>query len=180
MDFLYLKSLHIIFVVTWFAGLFYIVRLFIYHTEADQKPEPDRKILFTQFKKMERLLWYVITWPSAILTLIFGTWTLIQTPYLLNEGFMHVKLTLVGLLYIYQFITHRIYRNLQKDHFSLSSTQLRMWNEIPTVLLISIVFLIVLKSTLNMVWGVVGFFVVVVVLMVAIRIYKKYRKTDEE
>ena len=71
MEYLYLKSLHIVFVVTWFAGLFYIVRLFIYHTEANDKPEPDRSILFKQFVHMERLLWYVITWPSAILTLIF-------------------------------------------------------------------------------------------------------------
>jgi len=180
MDFLYLKSLHIVFVVTWFAGLFYIVRLFIYHTEADQKPEPDRTILSEQFKKMERLLWRVITWPSAILALIFGTLTLLKVPHLLSEGFMHVKLTLVALLYVYQEFTHRIFRKLQKDKFPLTSTQLRMWNEIPTVLLISIVFLIVLKSTLDMVWGVVGFFGVVVVLMVAIRIYKKYRKTDEE
>ena len=93
---------------------------------------------------------------------------------------MHVKLTLVALLYVYQFITHRFYLKLQRNQFSITSTQLRMWNEIPTVLLISIVFLIVLKSTLSMVWGVVGFFAVVAVLMIAIRIYKKYRKTDEE
>jgi putative membrane protein len=169
-----------VFIVTWFAGLFYIVRLFIYHTEADQKPEPDRTILSNQFKKMERLLWYVITWPSAILTLIFGTLTLLQVPHLLSQGFMHVKLTLVGLLYIYQFLTHRIYRKLQKNNFSLSSTQLRMWNEVPTVFLISIVFLIVLKSTLSMIWGVAGFFAVVAVLMVAIGVYKKYRNTDEK
>lgn len=180
MDFLYLKSLHIIFVVTWFTGLFYIVRLFIYHTEARLKPELDRLILFRQFRKMERLLWYVITWPSVVLTLIFGTWTLLQVPHLLNEGFMHVKLTMVALLYIYQMITHRFYLKLQRDQFSLTSTQLRMWNEIPTVLLISIVFLIVLKNTLDMVWGVVGFVSMAVLLMVIIKIYNKYRKKNEE
>lgn len=180
MDFLYLKSLHIVFVVTWFAGLFYIVRLFIYHTEASLKPEPDRSILFKQFRKMERLLWYVITWPSAVLTLIFGTWTLLHVPHLLSEGFMHVKLTMVALLYIYQMFTHRFYFKLQRDQFYLSSTQLRMWNEIPTVLLISIVFLIVLKNTLDMVWGVIGFVSIAVLLMVIIKIYKKYRKKNEE
>ncbi len=176
MDFLYLKSLHIVFIVTWFAGLFYIARLFIYHTEASDKPEPDRTILTKQFQKMERLLWYVITWPSAILTLIFGVWTLIEVPHLLSEGFMHVKLTMVGLLYIYQIITHRIYIKLQKSEFLLTSNQLRMWNEIPTILLISIVFLIVLKSTMDMVWGVVGFISIVVALMMLIRMYKKYRE----
>jgi len=178
MEYLYLKSLHIVFVVTWFAGLFYIVRLFIYHTEANDKPEPDRSILFKQFVHMERLLWYVITWPSAILTLIFGTWTLLQAPHLLNQGFMHIKLTMVGLLYIYQVATHFQYKKLQKNQFSLSSTQLRLWNEIPTVLLISVVFIIVLKSTLDMVWGLVGFFGVVAILMIAIRIYKKIRDKE--
>ena len=74
MDFLYLKALHIIFVVTWFAGLFYIVRLFIYQTEAAQKPEPAREILQTQYKLMSKRLWYIITWPSAILASIFAFW----------------------------------------------------------------------------------------------------------
>jgi putative membrane protein len=175
MEYLYLKSLHIVFVVTWFAGLFYIVRLFIYHTEANEKPEPDRSILFKQFAHMEKLLWYVITWPSAVLTLIFGTWTLIHVPHLLSQGFMHVKLTMVGFLYIYQVATHFQFKRLQNNAFSLSSTQLRLWNEIPTVLLISIVFLIVLKSTLDMVWGVVGFVGIAVLLMLAINIYKRLR-----
>jgi len=180
MDILYLKSLHLIFIVTWFAGLFYIVRLFIYHTEANDKIEPARSILLDQFSHMERRLWYVITWPSAILTLIFGTWTLLQVPHLLNQGFMHVKLTLVLLLYIYQIATHRIFIKLKRNHFSLTSAQLRLWNEIPTVLLISVVFLIVLKNTLNMVWGVIGFIGIVVVLMLAIRLYKKIREKNDE
>ena len=176
MDFLYLKSLHIIFVVTWFAGLFYIVRLFIYHTEAHHKSEPDRTVLFKQFVYMERLLWYVITWPSAVLTLIFGTWTLLQMPHLLSQSFMHVKLTMVALLYIYQIVTHFQYKKIQKNQFSLSATQLRFWNEIPTILLISIVFLIVLKNTLDMVWGIVGFVSISILLMIMIRVYKKYRE----
>ena len=72
----YALALHIIFVVTWFAGLFYIVRLFIYHTEAEQKAEPEKSILQTQYKLMEKRLWYGITWPSMILTLIFGPWVM--------------------------------------------------------------------------------------------------------
>ena len=76
MDFSYLKALHIIFVVTWFAGLFYIVRLFIYHSEAESKPEPERSILQKQYKLMEKRLWYGITWPSMILTITFGSWDL--------------------------------------------------------------------------------------------------------
>ena len=70
----YVKALHIIFVVTWFSGLFYIVRLFIYSAEAHLKPEPERTILLRQFGQMQHRLWYIITWPSAILTLVLGTW----------------------------------------------------------------------------------------------------------
>ena len=70
--YIYLKALHIIFIVTWFAGMFYIVRLFIYNTEAAGKAEPERGILQGQFSVMIRRLWFGITWPSAILTLILG------------------------------------------------------------------------------------------------------------
>ena len=75
---LYLLALHIIFVVTWFAGLFYIVRLFVYHSEAKEKPEPERSILISHFKGAEKRLWYGITWPSAIGTYIFGIWLLVD------------------------------------------------------------------------------------------------------
>lgn len=74
MLYFYIKALHIIFVITWFSGLFYIVRLFIYSAEANEKPEPDRGILLKELGIMQSRLWYIITWPSAILTLIFGTW----------------------------------------------------------------------------------------------------------
>ena len=176
MIFPFIKSLHIIFIVTWFAGIFYIVRLFIYHTEANDKPEEERNILFKQFKHMERLLWYVITWPSAILTLIIGIWTLLLMPAYFTETFMIIKLVLVGILYLYQFSCHYLYRLHQKDIIKYSSMQLRMWNELPTLLLIAIVFLVVSKNTLDMVWGTVGFFAIMGLLMVAINIYKRLRE----
>ena len=179
MDFYYLKSLHIIFVVTWFAGLFYIVRLFIYHTEANEKSEVERNVLFKQFKHMERLLWYVITWPSAIITLFFGIWILIKMPAYLPQTFMIIKLALVFVLYLYQFSCHYLYRLFQKDHIKFTSTQLRMWNELPTVLLIAIVFLIVSKNTLDMVWGTVGFFAVMALLMIAVKLYKRIREAKK-
>ncbi|MDH5476448.1 MAG: CopD family protein [Cyclobacteriaceae bacterium] len=176
MQFLYIKSLHIIFVVTWFAGLFYIVRLFIYHAEANEKPEAERIILFKQFKHMERLLWYVITWPSAILTLIFGTWILFIVPSYLQAEYMYIKLALVFILYLYQFSCHYLFRLFKNDTIKYTSTQLRMWNELPTLLLVAIVFLIVSKNTLNMVWGTVGFFGLTILLFVAIKMYKRLRE----
>ena len=76
----YLKSLHLIFVVTWFAGLFYIVRLFVYQIEANEKPSPEKEILLQQYKIMTYRLWYIITWPSASLATLFAIWLLVLMP----------------------------------------------------------------------------------------------------
>ena len=172
---LYLKAIHIIFIVTWFAGLFYIPRLFIYITEAHDRPEPEKAALVTQLLLMTRRLWYVITWPSAIITLAMGAALLINEPAWLRMGFMHIKLTLVALLYGYHFSLQYIFNRLNKGVVKYSSQQLRVWNEVATILLIAIVFLIVLKNALSMVWGLAGLIVLMVILMVAIKIYKKYR-----
>ncbi|MGM0579116.1 MAG: CopD family protein [Bacteroidota bacterium] len=174
--YLYIKSLHIIFVVTWFAGLFYIVRLFIYQTEALQKSEPEKTILHDQLSKMARLLWKIITWPSAIITLILATTLLVLQPSWLQKPFMHIKLTFVFLLYLYHFSCHYIYKKLQKGEIKYSSTQLRIWNEVATLFLVAVVFLIVLKNELNWIWGTVGFIGFGILLMVAIKIYKALRK----
>jgi putative membrane protein len=176
MTFLYLKALHIIFIVTWFAGLFYMVRIFIYQTEANEKAEPDRSILTNEYKRNGKRLWLGITWPSAILTLIFGTALLLEVPEYLSMGFMHIKLTLVLLLYVYQFICQRLYRSLQQDIYKYSSFQLRIWNEVATILLVGIIFIIVLKSAMSLVWGMVGLILFSILLMIAIRLYKKIRE----
>lgn len=171
---LYLKALHIIFVVTWFAGLFYIVRLFIYQTEANDKEEPDRTILIREYQRISRLLWFMITWPSAVLTLVFGLSLLMS--YSGWPVWLLVKLSLVLLLYIYHFLCHRIYVRLQKEYYTMSSFQLRIWNEVATLLLVSIVFLVVLKSALDMTYGLLGLIIFGIVLMSAIHFYKKFRQ----
>ena len=175
MTFEYLKALHIIFVVTWFAGLFYIVRLFIYQTEAMERPEAERKILKPQLDLMSSRLWYIITWPSAVLTLIFGTLVLTYRMEFLQLPFMHAKLGFVFLLYCYHGWCHKLFKELQAGRTRWTSTQLRIWNEASTLLLFAIVFLIVLKSTLSMVWGLAGLITLGVTLMLAIRLYKKFR-----
>lgn len=176
MGFEYLKALHIIFVVTWFAGLFYIVRLFIYQTEAMEKPALERDILKPQLDLMASRLWYIITWPSAVLTLILGTAVLSYRMGYLEQGFMHAKLGFVVLLYVYHLFCHKLFKELQAGRTRWSSTQLRIWNEAATLLLFAIVFLIVLKNTLSMVWGIAGLITLGITLMLAIRLYKKYRK----
>ena len=176
MTFLYLKAVHIIFIVAWFAGLFYMPRIFIYIVEAHGKPEPEKTILLKQLKMMASRLWFAITWPSAIITLGVGTSLIINQPEWLQQGFMHIKLTLVFLLYLYHFSLHVIFRQLERDVVKYSSQQLRFWNEVATLFLISIVFIIVLKSALSMVWGSIGLITISILITAGIRIYKKFRK----
>jgi protoporphyrinogen IX oxidase len=175
MSFLYLKAIHIIFVVTWFAGLFYMPRLLVHMIEAHEKPEPEKSILLKQLIKMASGLWYGITWPSAIITLIMGASMLINQPEWLTYGFMHIKLTLVFFLYLFHLSLQYLFGQLKKGVLKFSSTQMRLWNEVATLFLISIVFLIVLKNALSIVWGVAGLLIVTVLIMAGIRIYKKYR-----
>jgi protoporphyrinogen IX oxidase len=176
MTYLYLKAVHIIFIVTWFAGLFYMPRLFVYITEAHEKPDPEKSILLKQLKMMASRLWYGITWPSAVITLGLGTSMIVNDPSWLQQGFMHIKLTLVFLLYVYHFSLHYLFKQFDRNVVKYSSLQLRFWNEVATLFLISIVFLIVLKSALSMVWGIAGLLVITFLITLGIRMYKKYRK----
>ncbi|PQB06329.1 protoporphyrinogen IX oxidase [Polaribacter filamentus] len=176
MDYLYVKALHIIFVVTWFAGLFYIPRLFIYHVEAENKPEPAKEILQTQYKLMTKRLWYIITWPSAILASFFAIWLLVKNPYYLSEPWMHVKLAFVLALYFYHYYCQVIYGQLQRDIIKYSAFKLRIWNEVATIILFAVVFLVTLKSAINWIWGVIGIILFGVLLMLGIRLYKKIRE----
>lgn len=175
MAYQYIKALHVIFIVTWFAGLFYIVRLFIYTVEAQTSADPERSVLLKNLKIWMRRLWYGITWPSAIITLLFGSYFLhfyaTDIP-----SWLWVKLGFVVGLYAYHIACHVIYKQLQNDIFRYSSQQLRVWNEVATIFLVSIVFIVILKNTLSMVWGLTGLAIFTLVLMLAIRIYKKIRE----
>jgi putative membrane protein len=176
MDYLYVKALHIIFVVTWFAGLFYIPRLFIYQTEAEDKLEPAKSILQTQFKLMSKRLWYIITWPSAILASIFGIWLIYLNPVWLEQPWMLVKLAFVLALYFYHGFCQNIYNKLQKDIIKYSTFKLRIFNEISTIILFAVVFLVTVKSAISWVWGVVGILLFGVLIMLGIKLYKRIRE----
>jgi putative membrane protein len=176
----YLKALHIIFIVTWFAGMFYIVRLFIYNTEAAEKDEPEKSILQKQFSVMIKRLWLGITWPSAVLTLIFGPWVLLNGAWDKTFGeesgrWLEVKLVFVVLLYVYHFSLHAIYKQQLAGTFRYSSQKLRVWNEVATIFLVPIVMLATVKSSLSWLWGLIGLIGFVIVLMSAIKIYKALR-----
>lgn len=174
MTYFYVKALHIIFVVTWFAGLFYIVRLFIYNREAQDKPEAERFILQQQFNIMIKRLWFGITWPSCILTLFFGGWLLFYNyPFL---GWLWIKLGFIVGLLAYHASLHVLYRQQTNGVFKYSSNQLRIWNEVATVFLVAIVMLVVVRSGIALLWGVAGLMGFIIVLMMVIKIYRKKRK----
>lgn len=178
MTFLYLKAIHIIFIVTWFAGLFYMPRLLVHITEAYGKQEPEKSILVKHLTTAASRLWFGITWPSAIITLGMGTALIVNQPEWLQQGFMHIKLTLVALLYGYHFSLQYIFNKLKKGIVAYSSNQLRFWNEVATLFLIAIVFIIVLKNALDMLWGIAGLLVVTFAIIAGIKIYRKIRNEN--
>jgi putative membrane protein len=157
------------------AGLFYMVRLFIYHTEAQAKPEPDRTILSKQFEIMESKLWWIITVPSMLFVLAAGITMLILVPAWLQQPWMHIKLTFVVGLIVYHFICQNKMKQMANGIFKWTSIQLRLWNELATVILFAIVFLVVLKSALNWIFGVVGIILFSIILMMAVKLYKRFR-----
>ena len=172
----YILAIHIIFVVSWMAGLFYGVRLFIYHTEANDKPELEKNILQKEFAKIEARLWNIITTPAMLLTVVAGATMLYLNPGLLQADWMLVKLAFVVLLLVYHFICQNIMKQLKSGIFKYSSTQLRLWNEVATILLVAIVFTVILKNAVDWIYGLIGLIVFSVVIMTAVKIYKYYRE----
>ena len=171
----YVLAIHIIFIVCWFAGLFYIVRLFIYHTEAQDKPEQEKTILSRQFEIMERRLWNVISVPSMILVVAAGIKMLCLQPVWLKQPWMHIKLGFVLLLLVYHFICQSKIKQMRNGVFKWTSTQLRIWNEVATIFLFAIVFLAVLKDSLSWIYGTIGIIAFSIIIMSAVKVYKYYR-----
>lgn len=177
MDYLTLKSLHLVFMVTWFAGLFYIVRLYIYHREAKDEEASLAAALSSRFQLMEKRLWYAITWPSAVLCTFFGVSMLVMEPALLHLGYMHLKLGFLVLLWAYQVWGHILFLRFQRDAGELPGSMfLRFFNEVPTVILIAVVFIIIRKDHFSWVYGLLGILGVAIALTIAIKLYKRWRE----
>lgn len=174
MDILYVRALHIIFVVCWFAALFYIVRLFIYTKEAQAKDDVARPILTEQLVLMQKKLWYIIGWPSMVATYVFGGWMLaLNWDYYLSQPWMWLKLISVGLLTVYHFYCQHILSLQKKGVFLMSSFKLRLLNELATLFLVVIVFLVVVKSTSGLFVGILGLMGFAAILTLAVFIYRK-------
>lgn len=179
MELLYVKAIHIIFVVCWFAALFYIVRLFIYAVEAQSKDEVARPILTQQLLIMQRKLWYIIGWPAAIGTYIFGFWMIaLNASYYLSQPWMWLKLVAVGALSLYHWQCERILRQQKQGVYKLGSFKLRLFNEAATIFLVAIVFLVVIKSSSGLLWGILGTLLFAGVLMLVVYIYRQQSKNQ--
>lgn len=178
MLYFYLKALHIIFIVCWFAGLFYIVRLFVYYAETADKTEIEQKILRDQYTIMTNRLWNIITWPAAVLATAFGVGMFIYSPALLQMPWMHIKLFFVVLLIAYHLQCHKYVQQINKRTLTKTSSYFRLWNEGATLILFSVVFLVILKSTFNWIFGVVGLVGLSVLLMIGIKFYKCVRERN--
>ncbi|EAR10925.1 protoporphyrinogen oxidase HemJ [Reinekea blandensis] len=139
MLYLWIKALHIIFVINWFAGIFYLPRLFVYHAMAEDKPSKER------FKIMERKLYRGIMTPSMVLALVFGIWMLFLIPGYLSAGWMHAKLLFVVAVVVYHFWCGRILRQFRDDKNERSHVWFRWFNEAPVIALFAIVIFVVVK-----------------------------------
>jgi len=162
--------------VTWFAGLFYIPRLFVYQIEAHQEEEPAKSILLKQLKLMTKRLWFIISWPSAILATLFALCLIYINPDIVLATWMQIKLGFVVLLIIYHLKTHFIFKELEKDIVKWTSNGMRLYNEGATLILFAVIFLVILRSAINWVYGLVGLFALAGLLMILFKIYKRYRK----
>jgi putative membrane protein len=180
MAYYWFKAFHLIGVVVWFAGLFYLVRLFVYHAEASEQPEPAQTILKNQYQIMEKRLYHIITTPGMVVTVAMAIALLTTEPEVLKDGWLHIKLAFVAALVIYHFYCGRIMRQLAAGKCNWSGQHFRALNEAPTVLLVAIVLLAVFKNNLPTdmtAWGIFG---MIVLMAVTIQLYAKKRKRDKE
>lgn len=180
MAYYWFKAFHLIGVVVWFAGLFYLVRLFVYHAEAETQTEPAKSILKAQYEIMEKRLYDIITTPGMIVTVAMAIGLISTEPEILKSGWLHIKLSFVVLLLVYHFYCGRIMKKLAKGECKWTGQQFRALNEAPTLLLVVIVLLAVFKNQLPLdltTWLIVA---LVVLMAVTIQLYAKKRRKDQE
>ena len=180
MAYYWYKAFHLIGIVVWFAGLFYLVRLFVYHAEAEQEPEPARSILKKQYEIMEQRLYSIITTPGMILTVVMAIGLISTEPEILKSTWLHIKLAFVILLIGYHHFCKSIMKKLAAGECQWTGQQFRALNEAPTILLVLIVLLAVFKNNLPLdatTWLVAG---LVLIMVASIQLYAKKRRKDKE
>ena len=161
--------------VCWFAGLFYLVRLFIYHKESQTKEESVKEILQSQYVLMSKRLLSIITWPSAFLTTFFGVSMLLDNPILVEQSWMQIKLAFILLLWLYTYSCQIILNQIKIGQIRTTEIKLRIWNEVATLIMFAIIFMAVLKNSISWIYATLSLVVLAVLLMISIKWYKKYK-----
>ena len=176
--FLIFKSLHIFGFVAWFASLFYLFRIFVYHTEAMNRTEPAKSILIKEFNAMEWRVYKIIATPAINITWICGLGMLYihGWEWFSVNIWMHVKLVLLACLTAYHFYTKKLIRQLEIGENPYTSYQFRLLNELPTIFLLSIALLAVFKNTLNFLYAFLGIIGFGIALVLTARAYRNYRE----
>jgi putative membrane protein len=178
--YLWFKTLHIVGVVVWFAGLFYLVRLFIYHREAAELEPLLRQAFEDQYALMERRLANIITTPGMVVAVVCAVGLLSVNPAWLQQGWMHAKLAFVLALLAYHAFCYRLMGQLRQGNCQWSGRQLRALNELPTLLLVVVVMLVVFKNQFPT--GAATWFLVALVVAMAasIQFYARWRRLRAE
>ena len=174
----FFKAIHVVGFVAWFAGLFYLVRIFVYHVEAFDKSQPEKDILSRQFNLMEWRVYKIIINPAMMITWTCGLVMLYLQglEWLQENPWMHIKLTLLILLTVYQIWMKRSIRKLESGERPYSSFQFRLLNELPTIFLLSIALLAVYRNTLDFLYAFLGVMAFAVLLFLGARLYKRSRE----
>ncbi|MGM5631221.1 CopD family protein [Apibacter raozihei] len=178
-----LKSIHIIFMVSYFAGIFYLIRLFVYYIDAKDKSEPERGILQKQYIYMISRLWDIITVPAGIIMLVTGAFMMINTKgdisfYILRQPWFHVKLVFVAALGFYHYWSWKSIRDIKKGAFKTSSVRLRMMNEVATIILFAVIFIVIFKEYFMGMWLslLISFVALVFVIMMVVKVVNRKKK----
>ena len=178
--YLWFKTLHIVGVVVWFAGLFYLVRLFIYHVEAAELDPPIKEAFEEQYMLMERRLVNIITTPGMVLAVSMAVGLLITQPSWLYQSWMQAKLVFVAGLLVYHAFCYRLMGQLARGECRWSGRQLRALNELPTLILVIVVMLVVFKKqfpTGAATWLMVG---LVLFMAASIQFYARWRRLQQQ
>ncbi|MBD2329276.1 protoporphyrinogen oxidase HemJ [Alkalinema sp. FACHB-956] len=181
MPYFWFKAFHIVGFVSWFAGLFYLPRLFVYHAEAqEQQTEPVRSILREQYTLMEKRLYGIIMMPAMIVTIAMAIGMLVVQPDFLHQTWLHVKIALVGVLVVFHFFCRRVIAQLEAGETPLTSKQFRWMNEFPTFFLVVVVMLAVFKNDIPT--NATGYVILLMVVAFAasIQLYARKRRLDAE
>jgi protoporphyrinogen IX oxidase len=180
MAYLWFKAFHLVGIVCWFAGLFYLPRLFVYHAEANEQPEPARSILKNQYQIMEKRLYRIIMTPALILTIVMAIGLVYTEPDVLKQPWLQIKLGLVAALLVYDHLCLRIMKKLAADTCTMTGQQFRWFNEFPTVLFVIIVMLAIFKNdvpTDATAWLIFG---MTIAMAAFIQLYARKRRLAKE